>query len=84
MTSVDESRKGLQHRWPAFLPDGHHFLYLVHGADGASDIWVGSLESGAVKGLVASETNAIYASGYLLFTREGPWCGNGSTYRVWP
>ena len=59
--------------WPYFLPDGRHFLYFVRSAsDDISGVYVRSIESGApAKRLFASDTNAVYASGFLLFTREG-------------
>ena len=31
VTTLDESRGETQHRWPSFLPDGRHFLYLARG-----------------------------------------------------
>ena len=37
------------HRWPQFLPDGRHFLFLsTHGARGTHGLFVGSLDSGQV------------------------------------
>ena len=59
--------------WPNFLPDGRHFLYWVRSAsDDVSGVYVRSIESGTPsRRLVASDTNAAYAPGVLLFTREG-------------
>jgi eukaryotic-like serine/threonine-protein kinase len=61
------------HRFPSFLPDGRHFLYLVQGA--ATElfgIFLGSLDSNDSKRLLAAETNALYStSGDLLFVRQG-------------
>jgi Tol biopolymer transport system component len=39
--------------------------------DRANRIWVGSLDGGAAKPLVATNFNAQYADGYLLFIRGG-------------
>jgi Tol biopolymer transport system component len=58
------------HRWPWFLPDGRHFLYLA--ARGPSNgIHLASLDSRQDKRLVADESNPAFdQSGFLLFVRE--------------
>src|ERR1700730_6249082 len=59
------------HRWPNFLPDGKHFLYLAaNHADprGAStEIYVASLDGKLNRPLMHSFAKAEYASGYLLY-----------------
>ncbi len=66
-----------QHRYPEFLPDGRHFLFLCsRGKPELSGIYAGSLD-GATPILVVSEpSNALYApdliwhrKGHLLFRR---------------
>jgi hypothetical protein len=62
--------------WPAFLPDGIHFVFLGLGyaPDGASDdrIYLGSLDSEKIVPLIRASSNAVYAPpGYLLFARDG-------------
>ena len=62
------------HRWPWFLPDGRHFLYLAanHAATtgaNAAVFWA-SLDGKDNKLLFASRSNAIYASGQLLYVRD--------------
>ena len=69
---------GAGNRFPAFLPDGVHFLYNS-GSDkpDQSGVFVGSLDgSGAVR-LLPDDTNALYAppaapggTAHLLFRRE--------------
>jgi Tol biopolymer transport system component len=60
----------IAHRLPSFLPDGHHFLYIVIGEKPGE--YVGSLDSGESKFLLAANSNALYSpSGDLLFVREG-------------
>jgi dipeptidyl aminopeptidase/acylaminoacyl peptidase len=64
------------HRYPFFLPDGRHFLYLALNlagtpADPANQIWVGSLDSEPARTLVPGNFNPQYADGYLLFVRGG-------------
>jgi serine/threonine protein kinase len=74
---VTKTREGTgeAHRWPFFLPDGKHFLYLVDWsgpADAQSNgIYVGSLGSNASK-LVSTDitSNVSYASGRLLYVRD--------------
>ncbi len=61
-------------RWPKFLPDGKHFLYLSGDltAVGTSKlgIYVGELGSDEQQFLVQADSNALYAPpGYLLYLR---------------
>jgi DNA-binding winged helix-turn-helix (wHTH) protein/Tol biopolymer transport system component len=60
----------IAHRWPSFLPDGEHFLYLAE-AYGRSELRVGSLASPDTTSLGRYESQGVYASGYLLFVRSG-------------
>ena len=72
LTALDQSRFENSHRWPFFLPDGRHFLYVARNnqAEGGG-VYVGSLDSKEVKQLVFTNTNAIYAPpGLLLFLRN--------------
>ena len=61
------------HRWPVFLPDGKHFLYIAlhHDAakSGNNTLYYGSLDGRENRPLFRSQTNAVYASGFLLFGR---------------
>jgi eukaryotic-like serine/threonine-protein kinase len=62
------------HRWPAFLPDGKHFLYLAanHAAPntGETAVFWASLDGKENKMVILTPSNAVYASGYLLFVRQ--------------
>ena len=58
------------HRWPWFLPDAEHFIYLAHGP-AVSELRVGSLVSTDTWSLGPFESNAMYARGHLLFVRGG-------------
>lgn len=71
-------------RWPCFLPDGKHFLFLSTGADQAkSEVFVGSIDSPERKLLFESDSNAIYSpssdgnSGYIVFARGGALLAQG-------
>jgi eukaryotic-like serine/threonine-protein kinase len=61
------------HRWPSFLPDGKHFLYIAlhHDAAKAANnlVYYASLDGRVNRPLFRSQTNAVYASGFLLFGR---------------
>jgi serine/threonine protein kinase len=60
----------LSHRFPQFLPDGRHFIYLVRGNPPQS-IYVGSLDGAAPKLLARTDAPAVvHPSGFLLFLRQ--------------
>jgi eukaryotic-like serine/threonine-protein kinase len=69
-TNLDAA-KHTTHRWPAFLPDGKHFLfYATNHAGGRADqngIYFASLETGDAKLILATDSAGQYASGHLLF-----------------
>jgi Tol biopolymer transport system component len=66
----------ISHRWPAFLPDGEHVLFLAQRAEGGassdpSTIEAISLKTGRRTSLVRANSSPLYAApGYLLFWRD--------------
>ncbi len=74
LTNLDTSRLETTHRWPVFLPDGKHFLYLAANFTGQGEnnaIFLGSLDSQERRWLVSTSANAAYAEpGYLLYLRD--------------
>jgi eukaryotic-like serine/threonine-protein kinase len=74
ITRPDANHVVNTHRWPMFLPDGKHFLYLAANVSGQTDsdaIFVGSLESSDTNFVTKATGNPVYAApGYLLFCRE--------------
>jgi Tol biopolymer transport system component/tRNA A-37 threonylcarbamoyl transferase component Bud32 len=68
---------------PSFLPDGRHFLYLLHARSAELGVYVGALDSAAttaptpdsVRPLISTPVRAVFApspagqNGYLLFMR---------------
>jgi len=74
ISTPDRGRGEDSHRWPMFLPDGTHFLYMTanfSGQKGVDAIFVGSLESNEKHFVVEASGNAAYAApGYLLFYRD--------------
>ncbi|MGC2495600.1 hypothetical protein, partial [Candidatus Binatus sp.] len=61
------------HRWPYFLPDGKHFLYIAlhHDPSKAANntLYYASLDGRENRPLFRAQSNAVYASGFLLFGR---------------
>jgi Tol biopolymer transport system component len=75
LTTLNSSKNETTHRWPYFLPDGRHFLYLAGTPftpreNPANAILVGSLDSKETKLLFHTHANAIYAAGHILFLRQ--------------
>jgi Tol biopolymer transport system component len=74
ITTPDAARGENSDRWPVFLPDGKHFLYLAANVSGQTDpdaIFVGALDSNERKFLIRATGNPAYVNpGYLLFCRE--------------
>ena len=79
LTVVDGGETG--HKFPQFLPDGRHFLYLrVSGDPNRMGVYVGDLnakpEEQRLEHLLAANRQAYYAaspgggSGHLIFPRE--------------
>ena len=83
ITRVDPSRQESSHAYPAFLPDGQHFIYFRRSTQTENNgIYLGSVdalpEQQSSKFLFANRWGAAkYApsddpgTGYLLFIREG-------------
>ncbi|MBZ5718916.1 MAG: protein kinase [Acidobacteriia bacterium] len=70
VTSLDRTRH-TTHRWPYFLPDGKHFLYLAasHTKPHADldEIYVASVDGKENRRLANVTSNAVAVPGYLLF-----------------
>lgn len=71
-SSLNISQSENSHRWPAFLPDGKHFLFWARTSRGPHEnvVYLGELGSQQTKVLMKSDSIAVYASSYLLFLRE--------------
>ena len=74
LTKPDASRFEASHRWPVFLPDGNHFLFMAANFSGqleANAIFLASLDSAEKHLIVTSSANAAYAEpGYLVYLRD--------------
>ena len=75
INGVPLASDALGHHWPVFLPDGIHFVYLewryAAPETHQNTVWVGSLNGEKARRLPLDSTNVQYASGYLLFSRDG-------------
>ncbi len=69
-TELDKTKHSTQ-RWPWFLPDGKHFIFLATNHAGGdpkrNGIYFGSVDSTESRLIIATESAAEYASGYLLY-----------------
>jgi hypothetical protein len=64
-------RPTFAHAWPEFLPGGRRFLYLDMSRHGRHGIFVGDIDTGAIKRLVEVYSSAGFSTdGYLLFARD--------------
>ena len=58
-------------RWPHFLPDGKHFLYVgTEGDDFRGKVYAASLDSPEPKLIVSENSAAQYANGYIFFVKD--------------
>jgi Tol biopolymer transport system component len=69
-TAVEKQETG--HFWPAFLPDGQHYLFLAWSTEAANRaVFTGALGSKTKSKLMSADSNVEYADpGYILFHRE--------------
>jgi Tol biopolymer transport system component len=64
LVTAAAARGPASRQWPAFFPDGRHFLFREGDA-----ISLGSLDSSDVRELVKADSQAAYSAGHLLFVR---------------
>ena len=71
VTDIKENA-GATHRYPWFLPDGHHFLYTVRGVDATkAGIYYADLDAKGRTQVSNVPSNAVYTQpGLLLFVRD--------------
>jgi hypothetical protein len=68
-TTADSSANSLSHRYPAFLPDGRRFTFLVIPLN---QIWLGSLDSTETTMLLPADSQApVVSDGQVFFVRQG-------------
>jgi Tol biopolymer transport system component len=69
----DKATNEIAYRWPDFLPDGNHFVYVAVNSDaGRTEVRLGSLDSPTDTPLFAANSRVLYSEpGYILFVRDG-------------
>jgi Tol biopolymer transport system component len=75
---VQVTKAKVDHRFPIFLPDGRHFLYLVTiDAAEKNGVYLGSVDGKENRRVMADVSSVVYApplagsrDGHLLFVRE--------------
>ena len=78
VTALDASRQENFHRFPLFLPDGQHLLYVAWSPNPEhTGIYLGSLDSNESRKLADAYSSVAYYSGHLLYVR-------GKTLMAWP
>ena len=74
LTQLDRASNEFTHRWPWFLPDGKHFLYMAEAAKNgqtAYAIFASSIDDPAHRKFVLSAASqTFYCDGYLLYSRD--------------
>jgi WD40 repeat protein len=72
LTGLDSSAGETSHSWPAFLPDGRHFVFLVSAKDRShAGIWITSLDTpSARRRLVAAGSQPFIADDTLLYLTD--------------
>jgi len=73
VAQVDQPRHD-SFRWPVLLPDGKHLVFFAGSHSDSTNehsevMWAGT-DGSNQHALVKSTSNAAYADGYLLFTRD--------------
>ncbi len=73
ITHLDRSAREISHRWPSFLPDGRHFLYLARAeaeAPRPGVLTMASIDSTERIAVADTLLRGLYADGYLFLTRN--------------
>jgi hypothetical protein len=69
VTSLDPARQESAHMWPAFLPDGRHYVFVVSAGEKAG-VYLGSLDSPERTFLLAATWVAAVEADWLFFVRD--------------
>lgn len=72
--AVTDLGQTLSHRWPHFLPDGDHFLFVSTPTGSASPdsrVMLGSLKDKRYKVILDAAYNVEFSEGKIFFPRDG-------------
>jgi Tol biopolymer transport system component len=79
---IGPKEAGYSYRWPLFLPDGQHFLFLrassaaapgsdaIKAGEPNQGIFVGDIKSTAIRRVLPDFTNVTIAAGHIFFMRN--------------
>jgi len=73
VTTMDASRHEGTHRWPYFLPDGNHFLFMAALLGPVSEdnvFYLGALDNKGTRILFHGSSPIAYSAGHLLYVAE--------------
>jgi eukaryotic-like serine/threonine-protein kinase len=72
-TTLDSAHNEVNHRWPVFLPDGHHFLFneATSFLSADSNVYLGDLDSAGRTPVLQNAAGAAHIPGFLLYQRLG-------------
>jgi len=72
VTAVDTAKGERGHRYPQFMPDGKHFLYVAVGGGELQSTYAVSVNGGRPRQVLQGNSGGFYAPpGYLLFLEGG-------------
>src|SRR5215510_3790349 len=71
LTTLDETRHETSHRYPQFLPDQKHFLFVGQVTQiPAAQLFFAALDSPTPIPLEGVNSRAVFSDGYLLYTQD--------------
>jgi Tol biopolymer transport system component len=74
LTKLDETTRENSHRFPSFLPDGRHYLYLARLSDSPDvegRVRIGNVDGDDLGVLLEAQAQAVYRAGHLLYIKDG-------------
>ena len=73
VTTLDASRQDEAHRWPRFLPDGRHFVFMPWTSGAVvRQIQLGALDGTPSRTLFESESAPVVAGKHFVYVRDLP------------
>jgi Tol biopolymer transport system component len=71
VTRLDGTRRDITHRYPFFLPNGRHFIFLLWaGRTEEQGVYVGEIGSDRISRVLPDRSPAQWAGGHLVFVRR--------------
>ena len=69
VTKVDSSDSQRAHRWPHFLPDGRHFVFLIQKANDEAATHLGQVDEAGSVAIADGRGPSAFVADVLLFAR---------------